>query len=184
MLCLNFEANSQEIKPLKLGQKIPMAILQQTMPQLTGNSLKPDSLTLATYKGKFIILDFWATWCSSCIYQFAKLENLQQRYQDQIKILLINAVYTKDTPQRMYGILSGEKAPFIKSSLPSVYNDTVLSKLFPHAYLPHYVWLGPKGEFLALTNTDMLNEQTIKSVLEAYKQDETATAKLLKQNKL
>lgn len=183
LLCLNFEAIGQEIKPLKLGQKIPLAILQQKMPQLTGNSLRPDSLALNAYKGKFIILDFWATWCSTCIYQFKKLEKLQHKYQDQIKILLVNASYTKDTPQRMFGILSGQNAPFIRSSLSSIYNDTLLTKLFVHGQLPHYVWLGQNGELLALTNADLLNNQTIKVMLAAYTAGQAQTTRPLKQHK-
>lgn len=183
LLCLNFAAFGQEMKPLKIGQKIPNVILQQKMLQLTGSSLKPDSLTLASYKGKFIILDFWATWCSSCIYQFNKLEKLQQKYQGQLQIFLINSVYTKDTPKRIHGILSGANAPFIKSSLPSIYNDTALVKLFPHAYLPHYVWIGPNAELLALTTADVLNEQTIMAIIGTYQNEKSVTAKSLKQHK-
>ena len=183
LLCLNMGTHAQEIKPLKVGQKVPLAILQQNMPLINGSGNPTDSIALNAYKGKLIILDFWATWCSSCIYQFDKLAKLQQRYQNQIKILLVNQTNTKDTPQRMQAIFNGTSAPFIKSSLASIYNDTVLGKLFAHQYLPHYAWIGSNAELLALTNADLVNEQAIKGLLAAQEREQTQMLKHQKQNK-
>jgi thiol-disulfide isomerase/thioredoxin len=171
LLCLNIGTNAQEITPLKVGQKVPLAILQQKMPYINGNGGQTDSIALSTYKGKLIILDFWATWCSGCIYQFEKLEKLQQQYPNQIKVLLVNQANTKDTPQRMQGIFSGKNAPFIKSNLSSIYNDTILGKLFPHPHLPHYAWIGPDGELLALTNADLVSELAIKGLFAAQERE-------------
>ncbi len=183
LLCLNSGANAQEIKPLKVGQKVPLAILQQKMPYINGNNGQTDSVALSAYKGKLLILDFWATWCSGCIYQFEKLEKLQQQYQDQIKVLLVNEANTKDKPQHIQGIFSGKNAPFIKSDLSSIYNDTILGKLFPHPYLPHYAWIGPNGELLALTNADLVNEQAIKGLLAAQAIDQAYTLKKQTKNR-
>ena len=65
----------------------------------------------------------------------------------------------------MLGILSGEKAPFIKSHLTTIYNNEILNKLFPHSYLPHYVWIGAQGEVLAITGAEMVNEHAVEQYL-------------------
>ncbi|TCC94187.1 TlpA family protein disulfide reductase [Pedobacter frigiditerrae] len=169
--CLNFFAEAQEMKPLNLGQKIPATTLNQNYPVLGTATKQHDSLNLSQFKGKLILLDFWATWCTNCIYKFDLLGQLQEKYKTQFQVVLVNAKYTKDTPERMRGILSGEKAPFIKANLTTIYNDTVLYKLFPHSYLPHYVWLGAKGEVLAITGAEMINEQTIEHYLADIKDE-------------
>ena len=37
-------------------------------------------LTIGAYKGKVIVLDFWATWCGPCKYEIPGFVDLQQRY--------------------------------------------------------------------------------------------------------
>jgi thiol-disulfide isomerase/thioredoxin len=165
LLCLNFWSKAQNPVPLKLGEKIPQHIWQQKMPAINYDSLPADSLSLSTYAGKIIILDFWATWCTSCIIKFETISGFEQKYQDKIKFILVDTKSTKDTPERINGVLRGEKAPFVKYNLVTIYNDTLLNALFPHKYIPHYVWLGSNGKVLAITNTTLLNQQTIDSIL-------------------
>jgi cytochrome c biogenesis protein CcmG/thiol:disulfide interchange protein DsbE len=42
----------------------------------------PD-LRLSSYRGKVVLLDFWATWCDPCREEIPHLVELQQRYGDR-----------------------------------------------------------------------------------------------------
>ena len=181
LLCLNFSLYAQEPKPLQLGQKIHEAIYKQKFPVLGSQPGGADSVSLSQFQGKLLLLDFWAAWCSNCIHKFPLLEELQQAYPDQFKVLLVNAKTSKDSPERMLGILSGEKAPFIKTNLQSIYNDQLLDKLFPHAYLPHYVWIGGKGQVLAISGADLLNKETVEGLIKTtIQKNQKAQAELPK----
>jgi peroxiredoxin len=46
-----------------------------TLPQLDGQDLR-----LSSYRGKVVLLDFWATWCAPCREETPNLVALQQKY--------------------------------------------------------------------------------------------------------
>ena len=50
---------------------------------------KNEKLSLADLKGKFVIIDFWGTFCLPCIAAFPKLENWQKQFGDSLQILLV-----------------------------------------------------------------------------------------------
>ena len=49
-----------------------------TLPELAGNSL-----TLSDFKGKVIILNFWATWCPPCRMEIPDFVELYEKYKDE-----------------------------------------------------------------------------------------------------
>jgi len=49
-----------------------------SLPELTGQRL-----SLSTYRGQVVLLDFWATWCDPCREEIPHLVELQNKYRDQ-----------------------------------------------------------------------------------------------------
>lgn len=159
------QVRSQEVTPLKIGEKIPATILNLPFP-VVGNAYQMgDSIKLSQYKGKIILLDFWATWCSTCIYKFPVLEQLQQKYRDDLVVVLVDTKRNKDTIERINGVLTGTKEPYRPSGLFTIYNDTLLYQIFPHKFLPHYAWIGTDSTLKLLSSAEMLNASTVISLL-------------------
>jgi thiol-disulfide isomerase/thioredoxin len=42
---------------------------------------------LADYKGKIVLLNFWATWCVPCAAEMPLLGEMQKRYKDKVVVL-------------------------------------------------------------------------------------------------
>jgi thiol-disulfide isomerase/thioredoxin len=58
------------------GEKAP----DFTLPAIDGS---PAQLRLSDYRGKVVLVDFWATWCAPCIRALPELEELSRRMAGQ-----------------------------------------------------------------------------------------------------
>jgi thiol-disulfide isomerase/thioredoxin len=47
-------------------------------------------VSLADFKGKVVLLDFWATWCGPCRATMPEVEKLQQEHPDDFVLLAVN----------------------------------------------------------------------------------------------
>lgn len=45
--------------------------------------IKGEPATLASLRGKVVLLEFWATWCKPCQEMFPKLKSLDEKYRDR-----------------------------------------------------------------------------------------------------
>lgn len=52
-------------------------------PDFTLAELNGQKLSLSDYKGKVVLLDFWATWCGPCRMEIPGFIQLQNKYRDQ-----------------------------------------------------------------------------------------------------
>lgn len=56
-------------------------------PEFKLSTLDGKPLSVADYKGKVILLVFWATWCGPCRAEIPDLVELQNKYKDQLQII-------------------------------------------------------------------------------------------------
>ena len=63
-------------------------LIDFTLPRLGGGEVK-----LSEYKGKPILLDFWATWCAPCRAEAPALAAIYQRFGDTIQIIGVSLDY-------------------------------------------------------------------------------------------
>lgn len=153
LLCL-LDVKSQQMSPLKIGDKCPDIVLSNMM---NSTVLKSN---LFDYKGKLILIDFWATWCSPCVKSMAKLNTLQQEFKDELKVIPVTYQDREDIND-----LFKHMPKDASLQMPIVTEDTMFHQLFPHTELPHYVWIDKKGIVINITGGEAVTEENVKKLL-------------------
>ena len=134
--------------PLKYGQLVPKSFW--TLKHKVYRNGKISEENFSALKGKIILLDFWATWCTSCIHALPKTNSLAKKHIDIANIILVNSKDTQNQIDNIYKVLNSDSSIF---SLPSIVQDTTLKKLFPISMLPQYIWIDRDGRFIGLTSS-------------------------------
>lgn len=81
-------AHSKEydVLPAPLALK-PAATLTSTIPDFTLPDLQGKSVRLSDFRGKVVLLNFWATWCTACLAEIPDLVALKKKSGDQVIVL-------------------------------------------------------------------------------------------------
>ena len=161
-LLLPLLAISQPAPPVRLavGDRVPPIVFTEVI------NYRHSFLDLNDYKGRVIILDFWATTCLSCIYHMPVCDSLQTAFGDQIQIILVNPRISKDGVKRvnkMMALVESRTGHHVR--LPVALYDDVAYALFPFHFLPHYVWIGSDGIVKAITDAEAVTATNISALL-------------------
>lgn len=165
LLCLNFKTMAQgnkavdvTAKGIQIGQKVPDVNITGLHNYKDKNGKSATNAKLSDFKGKLLILDFWATWCSPCIAMIPKMDSLQKQFGDKIQFLSV----TYQTEKEVLPFLEKfEKQRGRHYDLPVVTADRELHQLFPHVYLPHYVWIDHNSLVKSITGFEEVTAENI-----------------------
>ena len=157
-------ADGLSIKYLKIGDTIPQALWDLKL-DVVGHPKEGQVTTLRDYNTKkLIILDFWATWCSSCIAAFPGLYKLQDEMEDQVKVLSVT-YQDRAAIEKFIG-----KSEFIQSNglaktFSSIVGDKVLRKYFEMDGIPFTVCIDNRGVVRALSMPSELNAPALRQMI-------------------
>src|SRR5699024_5693109 len=75
-----------------MREKLKKGMMDKPAPLFTLTNLNGKKVSLEQFKGKVVILDFWATWCGPCKRSFPAMQMAQDKYKDDpnVKFLFIH----------------------------------------------------------------------------------------------
>ena len=87
-------------------------------PDLKVKDLDGRELTLQTYKGRVVLLNFWATWCGPCRAEIPSLIRIQEAYKDRLQIIGMDVDDDDAERLRAFAKDKGINYPVAMTSVP------------------------------------------------------------------
>ena len=132
-------------------------------PAFSGRLTGGESASLADYRGKVVLLDFWATWCEPCIEEMPVLERVQRRFASrEFSVVGVNAEGRGTVDASRIGA-------FLKSrgaSYPSFVDDGSIITQYDVSQIPFMVLVDREGK-IRRVYTGGMPEQTLAKDIEA-----------------
>jgi len=149
---------------LQIGDTVPRIPFRNTV------NFPKKNMNLYDFKGKLILLDFWATWCPSCIRLMPKLEAMETQFEGKFQVVLINSDEEEKTIYERLKLrnISVQTGHFL-STLPASNGDMVWQTLFPHNGVPHEVWIDQTGRIIAITGGENATAENVQKLLNGEK---------------
>ena len=112
-------------------------------PEIALGTLEGKKISLKEFRGKVVLLNFWASWCVPCREEMPAMEKLYQEYKEKNFVIL--AVAVKDSKQDTLNFVKE-----LKLTYPiALDTDAKVGQEYGAWGLPVTYLIGPKGEALA-----------------------------------
>jgi len=138
---------------VKVGQEAPL---------FAAKTVDGKDLKLADFKGKFVLLDFWATWCGPCLGETPHLKAVFEKYGKREDFALIGLSLDKD-PAKPAAYAKENGCGWVDGFLGDWGKDEV-TKLYGVRGIPSIWLIGPDGKVVA---NELRGEAIMAAVSEA-----------------
>ncbi|SHL79347.1 Thiol-disulfide isomerase or thioredoxin [Chitinophaga jiangningensis] len=129
----------------------------QKAPNFQAADVNGKSIQLADYKGKYVLLDFWATWCHPCMAKVPFLKKIRSKYPESKLVMIgINLDDSKAAAQRTI------KAKAMNWT--HIYDPRIIPGTYGVNYIPMLYLIDPKGKIVY--NNDRQTEAELLEILD------------------
>ncbi|MCW3058919.1 MAG: Thiol-disulfide isomerase and thioredoxin, partial [Capsulimonas sp.] len=105
---------------------------------------------LSDYKGKTVVLDFWATWCGPCQASMPHLESVYQQVKDQDVVVLGVCVWDQKDAYDKWVAKKAAQYTFLTAFDPAGHGDnSIASKLYRVKGIPTQYIIDKDGKIAA-----------------------------------
>ena len=112
------------------------SVSAQEAPDFTLTDIEGNEVSLSDFKGKVIIIDFWATWCGPCKKAIPEVNRWAKKYKDKMVVIGLS-----DEPE--------SKVRAMKNPVIGYYSAIDTKRRMKSALqisgIPHVIVIDPKG---------------------------------------
>ena len=144
--------------------QVPADNVRKTAPNFTLSDSKGAAVRLSDYKGKVVLLDFWATWCHGCKTEIPWYMEFQNKYKDK-GLAVIGVSMDDDGWKSVKPFLEEQKMNYAV-----VIGNEALAKLYSVDALPVTLLIDRNGK-IAVSHVAMVEKDAFEKEIRALLQD-------------
>ncbi len=135
----------------------------ETATDFNAKDINGKNIQLSKFKGKVVILDFWATWCRPCINEIPNLKNIYKKFKNE-KFEIISIALERKPSEYAIGFVKENKMGWIH--IIDKDKGREIATAYKIRYIPSMFVLNSKGEIVA---TGLRGESLLKKISELLK---------------
>ncbi len=113
-------------------------------PDFSRMTLKNGTFDLKDYRGKYVLLDFWGSWCGPCMQGIPDMKSYHNKYKDKIQFV---SIACQDDSSRWEQTITSDNLNWIQ-----IFNDGTgkadLSKVYGIEGYPTKIIIAPDGKIV------------------------------------
>ncbi len=141
-----------------LSAQSPEASDAEPAPDFELSDLEGNRVSLASFRGRTLLLDFWATWCAPCVFQIPVLNEFYLEHKDEGVAVL--GISIDVDPEEVI-------PPFLEENptlYPVLLGDEALARRYGAPGFPALVVVDPEGRIVYL-HVGLADEEDLEAVL-------------------
>ena len=115
-------------------------------PEFTLQSLDGKPVSLKDFRGKYVVLDFWGSWCPWCIKGFPALKAFYAKHKDKVEVIGIDCGDTEDQWRKA---VDDHDLPWVNVKNGEAGSD--LTSAYGINGFPTKFVISPNGEMITVT---------------------------------
>ena len=108
-------------------------------PDFTAKQVDGKNFTLSSLQGKYVVLDFWGSWCKWCIKGFPDMKTAYAKHKGKVEFV---GIACRDTEEKWKAATAKYELPWISVLNPS---DNDLVTVYAVKGFPTKIVIDPKG---------------------------------------
>lgn len=131
LLCFFYFLKTPSFAQIRMDQKPGKG---DPAPDFTLSDIHGKQHRLSDYRGKVVLLNFWATWCGPCLAEMPSMESLKDKLKDE-KFVIVTVSIDKEGLESLKKFVEKKRYSFIvlhspDGSIQGLYNPGVIPTSF------------------------------------------------------
>ena len=143
------QAHAADVKADELKHKpISLAVGDQPV-DFTLDDPDGHPVSLSSYKGKYVLVDFWASWCKPCRAENPNVLNAYNTYKGKGFTVLSVSLDGASMRKNWTEAIKEDRLPWTQLNEPAGFKtDAGVAKLYDIHFIPQNFLIGPDGKVL------------------------------------